>query len=170
MKALKSVKKSEKEKAIISYLQWNLKEDALVDLVVTDNQTFKDSSNLSSIRSPVDLPCYSCPAVQDDFRKKIRRICSKTVTSNEDKDIIKILAPLTENLNAPDEFGDTPIFWAVQNGHTEIVKILAPLTENPNTPDRFGDTLIYVAVQYGQIEIVKILVPFTDNLNVPNEY
>ena len=41
MKALKSVKNSEKEKAIISYLQWNLKENALVDLVVTDNQTFK---------------------------------------------------------------------------------------------------------------------------------
>ena len=86
MKVLKSVKNSEKEKAIISYLQWNLKEDALVDLVVTDNQTFKDSSNLSSIRSPVDLPCYSCPAVQDDFREKRRSSVAKSRKSRTRRD------------------------------------------------------------------------------------
>ena len=48
IKAIEAVKNSEKEKAIISYLQWNLKRG--------------DS---------VDLPCYTSSAVQDDFRKKI---------------------------------------------------------------------------------------------------
>ena len=30
---------------------------------------------------------------------------------------------LTNNTNAPDKDGETPIHWAAQNGHTEIVKI-----------------------------------------------
>ena len=47
IKAIKVVKNSEEINAIISYLQWNLKKDA------------------------VDLQCYSSPVVQDDFRKQI---------------------------------------------------------------------------------------------------
>ena len=47
MKVIKSVKKSEKQKAIITYLQWNLKKKA------------------------VDPPCITRKDVQDDFREKI---------------------------------------------------------------------------------------------------
>ena len=103
--AIKPVmKNSEKKKATISYLQWNLK------------------------KNPVDLPCYSSPAVQDDFRKKIRQICNKWSweSSEEDTEIVKIVAPLTDNPNAPDEYGITPTYWAAHNGHSEIVKILTP--------------------------------------------
>ena len=50
-------------------------------------------------------------------------------------EIVKILAPLTENPNAPDRNGYTPIICAAHNGHTEIVKILVPLTDNPNAPN-----------------------------------
>ena len=39
-------------------------------------------------------------------------------------EIVKVLAPLTDNLNAPDKFGNTPLLWAKFNGNTEIVKIL----------------------------------------------
>ena len=38
---------------------------------------------------------------------------------------------MTDNPNAVDEDGVTPIHSAVRNGHIEIVKILAPLTVNP---------------------------------------
>ena len=37
---------------------------------------------------------------------------------------VKILAPLTDNPNAPDVDGDTPIDLAKQRGHDEIVRIL----------------------------------------------
>ena len=47
-------------------------------------------------------------------------------------EIVKILVPLTDNPNAPDKAGETPIFWAARNGHTEIVKILAPFIDNSN--------------------------------------
>ena len=51
---IQSVKNSDKGIAIISYLKWNLKKEATVD-----------------------LPCYTSPAVQDDFRRKIRESCKK---------------------------------------------------------------------------------------------
>ena len=84
IKVIQSVKNSsKKKKAIISYLQWNLKKEV------------------------VDLPCYTSPAVQDDFKKRIRESCQKWSwkLSDEDTEIVKILAPLTENPNAAAEYG-----------------------------------------------------------------
>ena len=91
-------------------------------------------------------------------------------SSDEENTLIAvtILAPLTNNPNAPDDKGYTPIHWAAKNGHTEIVNILAPLTENPNTPDNSGKTPIYWAAYKGHTEIIKILAPMTDNPNVPS--
>ena len=82
-------------------------------------------------------------------------------------DIIRIMAPLIDNPNAPGENGWTPIYRAAYNGNTEVVKILAPLTDNPNAPNNYGRTPIYLAAQNGHTEIVKILAPLTDNPNAP---
>ena len=101
IKVIQSVENSDKGIAIISYLQWSLKKDALMD-----------------------LPCYSCPAVQDDFRRRIRESWEKRESSDEDREIVKILTPLTDNLNAPGELATAPIYWTAINGHTEIAKIL----------------------------------------------
>ena len=87
IKIIQSVKNSDKEKFITSYLKWELKKDAMVD-----------------------LPCYTSPAVQDDFRKKIRERCKERGSSVEDTEIVKILAPLTDNPNAPN--WRTPIHLA----------------------------------------------------------
>ena len=59
IKTMKLVNNSGKEKAIISYLQWNLK------------------------KKVVDLPCYSSPAAQGHFRKKIWKSCHKRHTSKK---------------------------------------------------------------------------------------
>ena len=53
-------------------------------------------------------------------------------------EVIKILAPLTRNPNAPNQHGVTPIDCAVQKGHIDIIKFLAPLASNPNAPDFRG--------------------------------
>ena len=87
IEVIQSVKNSNKGIAIISYLRWNLKKGDLVD-----------------------LPCYNSLAVQNDFRKRIRESCEKKGrSSDEEMEIVKILAPLTDNPNAPDEDGETPI-------------------------------------------------------------
>ena len=67
IKFIQSVTNSKKVKPIISYLQWNLKKDALVD-----------------------LPCYTSSDVQDDFRKRIWEGCEKMKSSDEDVKMVKI--------------------------------------------------------------------------------
>ena len=64
---------------------------------------------------------------------------------NGQTEIVKVLATLTDNPNAPNKVGETSIYWAVHKGHTEIVKILALLIDNPNAPDEVGKTPIYEA-------------------------
>ena len=108
----------------------------------------------------VDLPCYTNPAIQDDFGKKIRRICLKTISIlDEDIEMVKILAPLTENPNMMKSSGTlTPIHLAACNGHIEIVKILAPLIYTTNSSNAF--TTIHLAERSGHSEIVKFLTQF----------
>ena len=88
----------------------------------------------------VDLQCYSATEVQDYFRNRIWKSCTKEKSSSKSTKVVKILAPLTYNPNAPDKDGVTPIHWAAREGYTEIVKILAHLTDNPNAPDNLGNT------------------------------
>ena len=79
-------------------------------------------------------------------------------------EIIAILAPLTEDPNAPDPVGWTPINIAAYDGNAEIVRILAPLTDNPNAPGPDGLTPIIRAALDGNAEIFRILAPLIDNL------
>ena len=51
-------------------------------------------------------------------------------------DVIRFLAPLTENPNAVG-YGGTPIHQAAWKGHLDIIKFLTSLTDNPNTPNNF---------------------------------
>ena len=112
---------------------------------------------------------YTSLAAQVIFKRRILESCrSMKKLSDEDVENIKIVTPLLDNPNAPDEYGRTPIYKAAQNGHTENVKILAPLTDNPNAPNEYGSTPIYWAAWRGHTEIVKILAPLTENPNAPD--
>ena len=66
---------------------------------------------------------------------------------------------MTDNPNAPNKNGNTPILEATRRGYTEIVKILAPLTKNPNAHNKYGITPIHCARSNGHTEIVQILTP-----------
>ena len=104
IEAIQSEMNSEKKKYIATYLNWNLQK-----------------------RNSFDLPCYTKPVVQEDFWKKIWKICDEwRPSTNENIEIVKILAPLTDKPNVPNNCGETPIHRAACNGHTEIVKILGP--------------------------------------------
>ena len=196
IKIIQSVKNSNYEKVIVSFLQWNLKKEVVeVDLscfwfkkfrslseenqkdwikVIQSEKNFeKGIAIISYLRWNlqkyvlVDLPCYYSLTVQNDFRQRIRKTCKKQQLSEEDLETVKILAPLTEHLNAPDQNGRTPIHEAAWKGHTEIVKILVPLTDNPNATDEMGKIPIYDAAFCNHADIVKILASLTDNPNAP---
>ena len=152
IKVIQSEKNCDKEKFIISYLKWKLKKDAMAD-----------------------LSCYTNPDVQDDFRKKIRESSRKW--KGEHMEIVKILAPLTDNLSSLNDvqknfrnkiWESCKKLWGFTYHDMEIVKILAPLTDNPNALDKDGWTPIACAARNGHTEIVQILAPLTDNFNAPN--
>ena len=90
MKAIQLVKNSNKEeKYVAMYLKWKLK-----------------------TKKVVDLPCYTNPTVQDDFRSQIWKSCrfkTKCKSLKKSTEIVKLLAPLTDHPNAPNNFGMSPI-------------------------------------------------------------
>ena len=131
IKAIQSETNFEKKKNIAAYLSWYLK-----------------------YKKFFDPPCYTKPEAQEDFWKKICR-----AAKNGDTDFVKILAHLTNNPNAPDEYGRTPIYLAAFKGHTEIVKILAPLTNNPNAPNNDGETPIEFSMY--NFNVCRILMSFS---------
>ena len=95
-------------------------------------------------------------------------------------EIIKILAPLAENLNRQyrDEIsfqgrpfkGCTLIHVAIKAEYIAAVKILVNLTLDPNVPDNYGRTPIHHAVISGNTEIVRFLAPLlVGDPNIPNK-
>ena len=84
-------------------------------------------------------------------------------SENGHSDVVKVLAPISNNPNAPDHGinGCTPILLAAMNGHVEVIKVLAQLTENPNESNYDGETPMYVAAENGHANVIKILAPLT---------
>ena len=138
--------------AMISYLRWNLKK----------------AGNM------VDHLCFTNIDVEIVFSKKIKDIFEKRESSDEDMENLKILVPLTRNIQTADDFR-LKILKICMNKElcskdSEIVKILVPFMKNTYALDKYGKTLIYWAALNGHTEIVKILVPLTDNPNAPNKH
>ena len=82
-------------------------------------------------------------------------------------DVVKALVACTDNPNAPDDMGWTPILLAANKGHTEVVKFLVNCMDNPNAPDNNENTPMHFAVMNGHTEVVKVLVSCINNPNAP---
>ena len=94
-------------------------------------------------------------------------------------EVIKVLAPLYANPNAPDPSGWTPIQYAARNGQAEVLRILAPLSENPNEPyphhdgkehnvivgEKLSMTPILLAAINGHVATIRVLAPLSENPN-----
>ena len=142
---------------------------------------------LTTKRGNLDVPCYNTAIVQEKFRKQIDNEISTLGFSNID--IVRILAPLTTNLNNPHEDGYpkgyTTISRAAYHKKVEIVRILAPLVDNPNAANTVvnddydkGETPIHIAIRGhdrdheggdAALEMVKCLAVLTDNPNAQIE-
>ena len=89
---------------------------------------------LYKIFPPKTIARAQCQSKENSFLPMLRSVdCGNTPiywsrsAYKGHTEIVEILAPFTDNLNAPDENGCTLIYRAAvaQNGHTEIVKIMA---------------------------------------------
>ena len=70
--------------------------------------------------------------------------------------LLKFLATLVDNPNAPKSNGMTPLHSAAKNGHLKIVEFLAPLVDNPNAGG-IGVTPLQLASRNGHTEVAKVL-------------
>ena len=86
---------------------------------------------------------------------------------HSDSEVIKVLAPLSDNPNEPNSDWETPIYAAAKNGHVEVIEVLAPLADNPDEENLDGETPIYAAAVNGHADVIKILAPLSDNPNAP---
>ena len=64
-----------------------------------------------------------------------------------------------------DNFGMTPLHYAVKYGHFEVVKYIANILENPNLPNFQGKTAHSLAKEAGHVDIAGLLDSHTIALN-----
>ena len=72
-------------------------------------------------------------------------------------EIVKFLAPLSNNLNVTDCMGWSAMHAAAVNGRIEIIKFLAPLIDEPNIKDAYGNNPIDLATKNGHNDVAKFL-------------
>ena len=68
-----------------------------------------------------------------------------------------ILIDSGADLEAKDQNGWTPLFWAARFGYTEVVKLLVSKGASKDLKDNNGDTPLSIAREWDRSEVVKFL-------------
>ena len=181
-KAIQMTRGTKLEMHVISYVKSICKVRKFLDIPCYINEEvifkskrpvnpkiFKEDDNLGSLYKSHDIgrnmeyfvgSIQLCASLK--FSNQFKQNHIKHAAANGFTEVVKILAPVTDNPNAFHISFDTrltPIWFAACNGHTEIVKTLAIWTENPN----HGIEPYYPissAACNGHIEVVKYLTSF----------
>ena len=81
------------------------------------------------------------------------------------KDIARILAASGANVNAQDNWGETPLHYAVRVSDEELVKAFIAFGANVNAQDNSGNTPLHIAANE---EMVQILIGAGANIHIQN--
>jgi len=88
---------------------------------------------------------------------------------NGDLELVKLLMPLTKEINTTNNDLQTPLMMATESKNTKVVEYLLDKGANPYIPNSLGDFPLHVAAQNGDLEAVKFLIPYTKNINTKNQ-
>jgi ankyrin repeat protein len=70
------------------------------------------------------------------------------------------------NINFKDRFGNTPLVWASERGHTKVAEILIEAGSDIDIQNRNGFTPLMRAVEAGQTEMVEYLIEKGSDLTI----
>jgi ankyrin repeat protein len=73
-------------------------------------------------------------------------------------------------VDAVDEYGRTPLYWAAEKGHKEVVKMLIERGNKVDAADKNGMTPLHWAAQNGHKEIAGMLIAGGADVNAADEY
>jgi tetratricopeptide (TPR) repeat protein len=100
------------------------------------------------------------------FQEKLFYACEHddTLTASE----IVLNSKKKIDINAKDQYGYTPLVWAVMNGNIEIVSLLAKNGANVNVSGSDGTTPLMLASSWGPPNIVRILLDSSADVSMTN--
>ena len=108
---------------------------------------------------------YEIFEVESNIKTRLRKRQENDKYLEDASNVIKVLAPLIKEPNAPYSkgIGATPIVIAALLGHLDIVQALIPYVNNANESGILKRSAICAAIHGGHGEIVKILSPLCNN-------
>lgn len=79
-------------------------------------------------------------------------------------------AKYSTTVNAPDEYGNTPLSTAIYNGNIEMIKLLLDNKMDPNTlvDDYYGTTLLMWALGNYELDLAKLIIKKGGDVNATN--
>jgi ankyrin repeat domain-containing protein 50 len=73
-------------------------------------------------------------------------------------DVVRVLLEARKtNVNPKDDWGWTPLMWAINYRHIPVIKLLLEHKADVNIRDNTGMTPLHFATQYGQFKIAKLI-------------
>lgn len=78
-------------------------------------------------------------------------------TTEEKRETLRLLVKHGVDINARDEYGSTPLIWAVTNENTEVALALIKLGADVNLVDADKQTALHCAVLFDSVDVVRAL-------------
>ncbi|MEM4367194.1 MAG: ankyrin repeat domain-containing protein [Candidatus Anstonellales archaeon] len=94
---------------------------------------------------------------------ELMRECKKASFSDLAK-VVKLIAQGAD-IEIKDEYDETPLGWAAQNGHLKLLKALIGAGANVNAKDMFGDSVLLISAEEGHWKVVKELIKAGANID-----
>ncbi|MDP2436270.1 MAG: ankyrin repeat domain-containing protein, partial [archaeon] len=86
--------------------------------------------------------------------------------SDEMLDTLRDLLGSVGNVDAPNRFGETPLFSAILRANIRALEMLLEEGSDPNKTQRDGDTPLHYAVRKGSVDAVSMLLAYGADPNV----
>ena len=123
-----------------------------------------------------DHAIASYPALLEEFKINVtkaptlRDVWLLRTAKEGQSQVLELLLEKDADVDAKDEYGQTPLLWAAWNGHEAVVKLLLEKGAELETEDSSGQTPLLWAAWNGHEAVVKLLLEKGAELETKSSY